>query len=217
MCSCSRLLGLLSVPIGASALKLRLGQLDEPVANGIQAEIEVERARNGLEGRRQERRPATAAALCLALAEQQDTGRDRSGPPAGRDRRWTRSRRGAPTGTPRRRSGWRAYSASEIARLTAASPRNSRRSLWPAAPSRCSWCQLEWTSACSSRSRSRTGRPSRLRQGLGGPHDARRPPAAGPNPARTNARRCTRRRPGRCGSSPRPRPRSPSRTPLRGS
>src|SRR4029079_3057702 len=46
-----------------------------------------------------------------------------------------------------------------IARLTTASPRNSRRSLWPRAASLCSWCQLEWTRACSSRSRSRTGSP----------------------------------------------------------
>src|SRR6266516_6678575 len=58
-------------------------------------------------------------------------------------------------------SGCRAYRASEIVWFTIASPRNSSRSLWPRAASGCSWSQLEWTSACSRRSRSLTGRPSR--------------------------------------------------------
>src|SRR6266550_3566758 len=48
-----------------------------------------------------------------------------------------------------------------MVRFTTASPRNSRRSLWPRAASGCSCSQLEWTRACSSRSRSRTGRPRR--------------------------------------------------------
>src|SRR5215212_6685162 len=56
-------------------------------------------------------------------------------------------------------SGWRPKSASEMARLTTASPRNSSRSLCPGASPGCSWCQLEWTRACPSRPRSRTGRP----------------------------------------------------------
>src|SRR5918994_2851428 len=55
-------------------------------------------------------------------------------------------------------SGCRAKSASDIARFTTASPRNSSRSLWPRAASGCSWSQLLWTSACSRRSRSRIGR-----------------------------------------------------------
>src|SRR3954447_22999465 len=44
-------------------------------------------------------------------------------------------------------------------RLTTASPRYSSRSLWPRAASGCSWNQLEWTRACSRRSRSWTSRP----------------------------------------------------------
>ena len=51
-----------------------------------------------------------------------------------------------------------------------------------------------------------------LRDGLSGAHRG-----LGRRRARTSARRCSRRRPGRSGSSPHPRPRSPSRTPLRGS
>src|SRR4051812_33059802 len=58
-------------------------------------------------------------------------------------------------------AGCAAKSASEIARLTTASPRNSRRSLWPIAASGCSCSQLVWTSACSMRSESPTGSPSR--------------------------------------------------------
>src|ERR671911_1055167 len=63
--------------------------------------------------------------------------------------------------TPSSSVGWRRYSASETARLTTASPRNSSRSLCPRAASGCSWSQLLWTSACASRSRSRMGSPRR--------------------------------------------------------
>src|SRR3954452_5882392 len=76
--------------------------------------------------------------------------------------------------------GCRVYSASEIARFTTASPRNSRRSLWPAAASGCSWYQLECTSACSSRSRSRTGRPILSAKASAG----RTSPASGGRPDR---------------------------------
>src|SRR5918994_4952333 len=48
-----------------------------------------------------------------------------------------------------------------MVRFTTTSPRNSRRSLWPCAASGCSCSQLEWMRACSSRSRSRMGRPNR--------------------------------------------------------
>ena len=64
-------MGLLSAPIGASAVSSGVGQPDQPVADGPEPEIEIERAGDGLEGRRQEQGSATAAALGLALAEHQ--------------------------------------------------------------------------------------------------------------------------------------------------
>ena len=64
-------MGLLSAPIGASRDELRTGQPDQPVADGLEPEIEVQGAGDGLEGGGQQRRPATAAALGLALAEQE--------------------------------------------------------------------------------------------------------------------------------------------------
>src|SRR6266404_5301332 len=56
-----------------------------------------------------------------------------------------------------------------MARLTTTSPRNSSRSLWPRAASRCSCSQLLWTRACSRSSRSRTGRPRRSARAAAGP------------------------------------------------
>ena len=109
-------------------------------------------------------------------------------------------------------SGWARKRASEIARLTTASPRNSRRSLWPDAASGCSCSQLVWTRACSMRSDSPTGRPSRSASAAAG-----RTTPGRVRGARRTARRCSRPRPGPSGSSRRPRPRSPSRTPPRGS
>src|SRR5665811_1742909 len=53
--------------------------------------------------------------------------------------------------TPSSSPGWRAWRASETTRLITESPRNSRRSLWPGASSGCSWSQLPWTRARSSR------------------------------------------------------------------
>ena len=112
-------------------------------------------------------------------------------------------------------SGWRAYRASEIARLTTASPRNSRRSLWP-----CGIADARGAS-WSGRAPGRAGRVADREaepggEGSAGSH-ARGPVGVLGRVARTSARRCSRRRPGRSGSSPRPRRRSPSRTPLRGS
>ena len=51
--------------------ELRVGQRDQPVADRLEAEVEVEGAGDRLERRGEERRPATAAALRLALAEQE--------------------------------------------------------------------------------------------------------------------------------------------------
>src|SRR4051794_637881 len=65
-------------------------------------------------------------------------------------------------------SGWAANSASEIARLTTASPRNSSRSLWPTASSGCSWSQLVWTRAWATSGDSATGRPSRSARAAAG-------------------------------------------------
>ena len=101
--SWSRLLGLLRATIGASALELRSGQLDQPVADRLEAEVEVERPDERLERRREQRRPAPAAAPGLALAEQQRRAEvDPPGQPR-QARSSRRSRRGAPTGRPRRR------------------------------------------------------------------------------------------------------------------
>ena len=214
--SWSRLFGLLSAPIGESCVELRARRASISQSRvGVAAEVEVERAGERLEGRGEERRPAPAAALRLALAEEQERAEvDPVGEAGEAGRRHDRGAAGA-TGRPRRRRDGAANSASEIARLTTASPRNSRRSLWPAAASGCSWSQLLWTSACSSRSRSRTGRPSRSASAAAGrtiPSPVARRRRLG-----RRARRCSRRRPGRCGSSPRPRRRSRSRTPPRGS
>ena len=129
--SWSRLLGLLSAMIGASATSSGSARLDEPVADRLEPEIEVERAGDAP---RTPRRGATAGAgRCAAtrLRRAAGTSRGRSGRRAGRDRWSRRSRRGGRSGTPSSSSGWRAKSASEMARLTTASPRNSSRSLWP--------------------------------------------------------------------------------------
>ena len=52
--------------------ELLRGQLVDPVARGVPAEVEVDRADEGLERRRQQRRPDAPAALGLALAEQEE-------------------------------------------------------------------------------------------------------------------------------------------------
>ena len=74
--------------------QLGAGQPDQPVADGLEPEIEIEGPGDGLEGRRQQQGSATAAALGLALAEHQVGRRARSGRPVGRARSTTRSRRG---------------------------------------------------------------------------------------------------------------------------
>ena len=85
--------------------ELGVGQADDPVADRLEAEVEVERAGDGLEGRREERRAAAAAALGLTLAEEEVRRRGRSGRPAGRARWSRRSPRGGRSGSPRRRRG----------------------------------------------------------------------------------------------------------------
>ena len=51
---------------------LGLGALVDPVARGLPAEVEVDRADERLERGREERRPDAAATLRLALAEQEE-------------------------------------------------------------------------------------------------------------------------------------------------
>ena len=171
-----------------------------------------ERAGERLEAPRPGWRAAAAAAAGLALAEREERRRGRSGAasPASPVALTIAARRA--DRTPSSSSGWRAYSASETARLTTASPRNSSRSLCPAASPGCSWSQEVWVSAWARRRRSRIGRPSCSARSVGPVHRAR----AG-RPTRCCARRCIRRRRRRSGSAPRPRRRSRSRTPPRGS
>ena len=101
--SWSRLLGLFSAPIGASADSSGSASSTSQSRTGVEAEVEVERAGHGLERRREERRAAAAAALRLALAEQQDSPRSMPAGQPGEARSSTRSRRGGRTGRPRRR------------------------------------------------------------------------------------------------------------------
>ena len=61
---------------------------DQPVADRLEPEIEIQRAGDGLEGGGQQRRPAAAAALGLALAEQERLAEvDPSGQPGEPGRR----------------------------------------------------------------------------------------------------------------------------------
>ena len=103
--SWSRLLGLLSAPIGASASSSGVGQLDEPVAD---------RRRTRDRGRARRRRPRTSrpgatagAGRCAAPRPRRAGGRAEvdAGRPAGPARSSTRSRRGGRSGSPRRRRG----------------------------------------------------------------------------------------------------------------
>ena len=89
-------MGLLSAPIGASGDELGAGQPDQPVADRPEPEIEIERPGDGLEGRRQQRGSATAAALGLALAEHQvGPELDPAGQPGEAGRRHDRGAAGA--------------------------------------------------------------------------------------------------------------------------
>ena len=214
VCSWRRLLGLLSVVSARSAVELRrAAQREDPVAGGLPAEVEVDRADERLERRGEQRRPDAAAALGLALAEQEVRRR-------GRCASASRARPGVLTiaarradRTPSSSVGMARKSASEMARFTTASPRNSSRSLCPPAASGCSWSQLLWTSACVEQVAVLDRKPEALRQRVG--RVLHRAP--GRRATRRSARRCSRRRPARSGSSRHPRRRSRSRTPLRGS
>ena len=132
----------------------------QPVADWRPAEVEVDRSNERLERRCEQRRPAPATALRFTLAEQQQlTELDA--------RRETREAGGGDDGSP---------AGGEGALVV---PDGGRRGLGDgeadddvaeeleplvvaAATSRCSCSQLECVSACSSRSRSRTGRASRV-------------------------------------------------------
>ena len=81
------------------------GEADQPRAHGLEAEIEIERAGDGLEGRRQEQRAATAAPLATRPRRASGTRRGRSGRPVGRGRSTTRWRHAGRSSSPRHRRG----------------------------------------------------------------------------------------------------------------
>ena len=64
-------LGALERPDRGLGRELRISQPDQPVADGIEAEVEIERARHRLEGGCEERRTTATTALRLTLAERQ--------------------------------------------------------------------------------------------------------------------------------------------------
>ena len=192
--------------------ELRIRQVDQPVADRLEPEVQVQRPGQGLERRGQERRPTATTTLRLALArgtaarpEVDPAGE--AGETGGRDDGRAAGGQGAlvvvgVARVERAGDGQVDDGVAEVLQplVVTGAPRPDARG-----------SQLEWTRACSSRSRSRTGSPRRSATACPGrtrPRDAA---------TRWSARRCSRRRPGRSGSSPRPRPRSPSRTLLPGS
>ena len=78
VCSWSRLLGLLSVADRRVGLDLRRASVDAASRGGARSRGRGRARRRGLEGRGEERGPATPAARGLALAEQ-ESGRGRAG------------------------------------------------------------------------------------------------------------------------------------------
>ena len=125
--SCNRLLGLLRDMTGASRSSSGARGL-QPVPDRPVAEVQVEGAGQRLERRREEGRPRRP------MRCDSPSPRRSAAPSSMRSAR--RARPGVDTMAARRAdsapsssSGWRAYSASEMARFTTASPRYSRRSL----------------------------------------------------------------------------------------
>ena len=203
---------------GDPGIDLGRGRADDPVARRLPADVEQQRAGERLERRGQDRRPLRPDPRRLAFAEQQEAARDRGARPArpGPSALTMAARRA--DRMPSSSSGWRAYRASEMARLTTASPRNSSRSLWPGGLAGV----LVQPGGVGQRLGQEAPIPDRQAELLGeevrpvhDPDRARGPGVRGR--ARCFARRCTRRRRRPSGSAPRPRRRSPSRTPPRGS
>ena len=195
--------------------EFRVGQPDQPVPDRLVPEIEIERARDRLERGGQERRPATAAALRLALAEQERGAEVEPAGEAGQaGRRHDGGAAGAQvplvvlgmTGVQRLGDGQVDHGVTEELEAFVVAGRGVAVLVMPAGVDERLLEQVEVAD--------READPSR--EGLGGTHDPVGPADARAS-ARRSARRCSRRHPGRCGSSPHPRPRSPSRTPLRGS
>ena len=94
--SWSRLLGLLSAPIGASASSSGSARPTSQSRTGVEPEVEVEGARDRLEGRGQERRAGAGRCAALRPRRAAGTSRGRCGRPAGRarsSRRWPRGGR----------------------------------------------------------------------------------------------------------------------------
>ena len=194
------------------AVRQELGRRErrQPVADGRPAEVEVERAHERLERRCEQRRPAPAAALRFTLAEQQqlaeldarretrESGRGDDGCPAGGEDSLVVLGMAGVEGLGDGEADDDV--AEELEPLVVAACHLAVL----VQPARMRQRLLEQVKVAD-----RKGEPRSERLGL--VHGSR----AGP--ARRSVPRCNRRRPGRCGSSPHPRPRSPSRTPPRGS
>ena len=190
--------------------KLLRRQDEDPVPDGPPAQVKVDGAHERLEGRGEQGWPDTAAPLGLSLAEEQERPQVDAGGQPGKarcadDRRAARGQDafviGGVTPVEVLGDGEAHHRVPEELQPFVVTPRSIRVLVQPA--------------AVDERLRELLAVPDRKaearRQGVGRVHHA---PVDG---ARTSARRCSRRRPARSGSSRRPRPRSPSRTPPRGS
>ncbi len=210
VCSCRRLLGLLSVVIARSAASSSAAQRWIQSRAGLPAEVEVDRAGDRLERRGQEGRADPAAALGLALAEEQERPEVE---PGGQAREPGRADDG---GAARGQDALVVERVATEQRLGHGEVHHRvPEELEPLVVTAGGLGMLVEPAAVDERLREQVaiadGEPEAFRQRVGRVHVA--PGEA----ARTSARRCSRRRPGRCGSSPRPRPRSRSRTLPRGS
>ena len=204
MYSCKRLFGLLSDRTGASS-ESSGPPGPEPAPDRVVAEVEVQRAGQRLERGGEQRRPATPAALRLALAQQEVLAKldaaGEPGEPGGRHDSGTAGRQRALVvigmACVQRLGDGQVHDgvAEELEPFVVAAARRpgaraATRSGRGPAPA----------------DRGRGREPEALGDGLSGTHLGRG------RPARRSARRCSRRRPGRSGSSRRPRPRSRYRT-----
>ena len=210
--SCSRLFGLLSDPIGCPASSsgpasaMSQSRTGSSRGRDSSAPASASNAEARSDGRR---RPLRCG---LALAEEQE-------PPRGRCGRRARARPSSLTiaarradSTPSSSSGWRAYSASEIGEVDDGIAEELEAFVVAGGLVGVLVQPARVGERLGQEADVADGEPELLRESLPGSHGDR-----GRARPRRSARRCIRRRPGRSGSSPHPRPRSPSRTPPRGS
>ena len=203
-------LGALEGGDGVVGGELLRGQLVDPVAGGVPAEVEVDRPDQRLERRRQQGRPDAPAALGLALAEEQERAEVEAGRQAGEaggadDRRAAGGQDALVVGrvaaVQRLGDGEADDGVAEELETLVVTRRGVGVLVQPAAVNERLGQQVAIVD----------GESEALRQCIGRVH---RTPGRG---VRRSARRCSRRRPGRSGSSRHPRRRSRSRTLLRGS